>query len=275
MPFRHAHYYILALIGLTVIAFWPGYFSVLSTAPWGFHFHGLTATLWMVLLALQSWTIHDRQVPLHRALGMASLGIFPLFLAGGAAVESSMATATVNGDIFYQIYGARLGIMDGTSILLLGYLYYNALKHRRSVQLHAHYLLATPLPLIMPIVGRVLNHLVPPLVMHGPQDFHLFAWGVRWSTMVGLAIAAYLYSTAPRHGRPFLVAGIFVGAQQVLFDTVGFTAVWQSAFLALARVPLVAVILGTMAIGVGISWGGWVAGARRPARKAARRLSSG
>ncbi|KQS02942.1 hypothetical protein ASG11_00500 [Sphingomonas sp. Leaf357] len=273
MPFRHAHLYILALIALTVLAFWPTYFSILSTSPWGFHFHGITATLWLFLLALQSWTIHDRRFALHRSLGMASLAVFPLFLAGGAAVVSSMASATLNGELFYQTYGARLGIMDSSSVVLLGYLYHQALKHRRSVQLHARYLLATPLPLIMPIVGRVLNHLVPPLAIHGPQDFHLFAWGVRWASVVGIAITVWLYATAPRHGRPFLVAGAVIVAQQILFDSVGYTSAWQNAFLAFGRVPVIVVVLATLAVGAGLSWAGWIAGARP--KRAAAALNSG
>lgn len=273
MPFRHAHLYVLALIALTVVAFWPTYFSILSSSPWGFHFHGITATMWLFLLALQSWTIHDRRAALHRSLGMTSLALFPLFLAGGAAVVSSMAEATVAGNPFYQIYGARLGIMDGSSVLLLGYLYYQALKHRRSVQLHARYLLATPLPLIMPIAGRVINHLVPPLAIHGPHDFHLFAWGVRWASLVGVAIAACLYTSSPRHGRPFLVAGGVIVVQQMLFDSVGYTPAWQSVFLALGRVPVIAVVFATLAVGAGLSWAGWIAGARPKRADAA--LNSG
>ncbi len=268
MPFRHAHYYIVMLIGLTVIAFWPGYFSVLSKAPWGFHFHGITATAWLLMLAAQSWTIHDKRIGLHRAIGTASLIVFPLFLAGGAAVISSMAIATVSGSPFYDMYGAPLGIMDGSSVLLLGYLYYMALKHRHSVQLHARYLLATPLPLILPIVGRVINHLVPPLAIHGPQDFHLFAWGVRLATVVAAMLTVALYAAAPRHGRPFVVAGGVVVVQQILFDTVGFNGAWRAAFEALGAVPTLFVIMAATIAGAAIARVGWTAGSRRPTRSA-------
>jgi hypothetical protein len=266
MPFRHAHYYVVGLIALTVVAFWPGYFSVLSTAPWAFHFHGITATLWLGLLAVQSRTIHGRLITWHRSLGMASLIVFPLFLAGGVAVLSRMAISTLGADPFYNLYGARLGLMDGSSVLLIGYLYYMALKHRRSVQLHARYLLATPLPLIMPIFGRVINHLVPPLAIHGPQDFHLFAWGVRLATIVAMILTAALYAAAPRHGRPFVVAGGVVVVQQILFDTVGFSDAWRAAFEALGTVPTLTVVLATTIAGGAIGWAGWTAGIRHPAR---------
>lgn len=104
MPFRFAAHFIIAMIGITIVAFWPGYFSTLASAPWGFHFHGITASLWMLLLAFQSWSIHSRQRALHRIGGISSLVLFPFFLAGGMAVLVSMAQATPLNP-FYQLYG--------------------------------------------------------------------------------------------------------------------------------------------------------------------------
>ena len=268
MPYRSAPYWIVGLLALTLIGFWPGYFSVLGTAPWGFHLHGITATAWLVLLAVQSWSIHRKRVALHRSLGVASLALFPVFLAGGVAVVLSMAAATAAGDAFYQVYGARLATMDITSVILLGYLYYKALADRRNVQLHARWLLATPLPLIMPIVGRVISHWTPGLMMHGPQDFHLFAWATRIASVIAIAFTAWLYSTAPRHGRPFLVAGLAIVGQTVLFDTLGFLPAWDATYRAIGGWPVMPLLLATMVAGAAIDWFGWQAGVR-PARRPA------
>ncbi|MBJ7440621.1 MAG: hypothetical protein JHD35_16560 [Sphingopyxis sp.] len=54
MPLRRAHYLVLAMVLATVVAFWPTYFAVLRTARTELHLHGVTATAWMLLLALQS-----------------------------------------------------------------------------------------------------------------------------------------------------------------------------------------------------------------------------
>ena len=52
MPYRHAHWYILALIPASVLAFLP-YLLDLGEANFAIHVHSITATLWIVLLAAQ------------------------------------------------------------------------------------------------------------------------------------------------------------------------------------------------------------------------------
>ncbi|GGA35763.1 hypothetical protein GCM10011395_02680 [Sphingomonas psychrolutea] len=253
---------------LTAVGFWPSYFAVLGSAPWGFHLHGITATAWIVLLGVQSWSIHHRHNALHRALGIASLALYPLFLAGGIAVVLSMAAATAADDVFYRIYGSRLATMDITSVILLGYLYYKALADRKRVQLHARWLLSTPLPLLVPIVGRVISHWTPGLMMHGPQDFPLFAWAVRIAGVIALAFTAWLYCTAPRHGRPFLITGLAIAGQAVLFDTLGFLPGWDAAYRAIAGMPILPLLLAALIVGAAIDWFGWQAGMRRNRRSA-------
>ena len=48
--FRHAHLAVWLLIGVTVVAFWPGYLSRLDRSHWRHHLHALTALTWMALL---------------------------------------------------------------------------------------------------------------------------------------------------------------------------------------------------------------------------------
>ena len=56
-------------------------------------------------------------------------------------------------------------------------------------------MLATPLLLIMPIISRVADAIIPGLAMDGPEDLHLFVWGMRIANVVSVACAAWLYST--------------------------------------------------------------------------------
>lgn len=221
MPLRRAHYLVLAMVLATVVAFWPTYFAVLRTARTELHLHGVTATAWMLLLALQSWTIHHQRRGAHRIFGIVSLFLFPLFLAGSVAVLLSMARNTPS-DPFYQINGGRLGILDAATPILLMVLFYVALKERRKVQLHARYILATALPLVEPIIERLLGHLAPPFTSFDPAHF---AWTVRAAELGGLVAAACLYATATRYGRPFFIVGMAMVAQAVLVETLGESSV--------------------------------------------------
>src|SRR6478672_6809423 len=100
MPYRHAHLYLLLLIALSGLAFWPVYLAVIPTAAVEVHTHSLTATLWISLLAFQSWAIHHRRNDWHRAVGMASLAVFPLFFAGSVLIVHTLASKFAAGDFF-------------------------------------------------------------------------------------------------------------------------------------------------------------------------------
>ena len=61
LPFPHAHWFVGFYLIVTFAAFAPSYFIVLPDAPWVHHLHGITATLWIVLLMTQNVTAHRRR----------------------------------------------------------------------------------------------------------------------------------------------------------------------------------------------------------------------
>ena len=264
MPYRHAHWYLLLLFPLTGLAFWPNYFSKFAASPYAFHIHGITASLWIVLLAFQSWSIHRRRNALHRSVGIASFALFPFFVTGGLLVIQTMATKFGAGaDPFYAMFGARLGLMDALSSLSILCMFYLALKWRRKVHLHARYMLAPILFLLGPILGRLAPAL-PPLSIGGPETLHRFGYGVQFANLISIALAAILYLKAPKHGRPFLAAGGVIAVQMLLFEYVGRTPVWESLFAAIAHIPVSAVASLGVAAGIAAIWAGWIAGQRPP-----------
>ena len=211
MPYRRAHWYVMELAAITAIGFWRDYFAVLPKAIWPWHVHGITASLWILLVALQSWTIADRRLPLHRTLGKASLILFPFFFAGGVGVIHSMAVATTPTDPFYRFWGAPLGSVDTLATVTIGWLFFEALRARRNVQQHARLMLATPLFLLFPALERVLSHYVPGMRMAGPQDFWFFRWDTHITNLIVIAFTLALSAGAAprpclrgvrrRHGR--------------------------------------------------------------------------
>jgi len=268
MPYRHVHWYLLLLFPLTGLAFWPGYFSKFTASPVAFHVHGITASLWILLLAFQSWTIHSRRNAVHRGVGLTSFALFPVFLAGGLLVLQTMAGKFGAGqDPFYALFGARLGTMDAVSSIALPFLFYSAIRWRRKVHPHARYMLAPILFLLGPILSRLMPAL-PPLAITGPETFYRFAYGLHIANGIAVAIAALLYARAPKHGRPFLIVGGLVLVQSLLFETLGRTEGWESLYASLAQVPTP--LIASLGLGAGILAGaaGWIGG-QPPARRAA------
>lgn len=266
MPYRHAWMFIAALIAATVFAFWRSYFAVLTSSPPGFHIHGITASLWMLLLLAQSWTPHRGKMAVHRLTGRATFVAIPLFAAGSMAVMHSMAVGTVGGNPFYALWGAPLALLDLLAFGAVLYAAGMALLHRRAVRLHAGYMLSTALPLVSPVMGRVFNQTVPGITIRGPQDFPLFGWGVQLANVLVAVIALWLWRREPKHGRPWTVAFVVIVVQIVSFETVGASDAWLLVVRAIAATPLAVALTFGLAAGAAVVLLGWTSGAA-PRRK--------
>lgn len=262
MPYRHAHWYVLALFPLAALAFWPTYVSQFRTAGAEMHAHGISASLWIALLAFQSWTIHHGRRETHRAAGTLSLALFPLFLAGGASIFIGMAKRfAVEASPFHVMYAPRLAWLDVAAVAGVAAFYFLALKHRRKVHVHSRYLLATTLFLIPPILSR-LSPLLPPLAVTGPADFYKIGYGVQIANTITIAIALILATRPAKHGRPFIAAAGLVAVSMLLFDTVGRWPAWQAIFVRAAELPVLPVVSIVAVAGALIGWAGWTAGRR-------------
>lgn len=258
MPYRHAWIWCLAIIALTAAAFWPGYFSKLGEAKATSHVHAVTATLWILLIAAQSWSIDHGRRALHRSLGLAIFAMVPLFFIGGVGVEHSMAVATGSGqDLFYNVWGPSLGIYDLIASLGFLGLAAMALKDRRRIARHAGWLLATPLLLIGPILSRLYPRYIPGLAIGGPQDFDHFRWGIHLGGLTAIAIALWLWSRHPRDGAPWLIVVAINLAQLILFETLGFVPAWKAAFVTFGDIPIAVHGLGAALFATAALWWGW------------------
>jgi hypothetical protein len=268
MPFRHAHWYVLSLFPLAALAFWPNYLSALGTSPWSFHLHGATASMWLLLLAIQSWSIHHDRRAFHRANGLVSFALFPLFLAGGATIFVGMAERFVAPPSpFYSLYPPRLAWLDFVAIAGLAFFYFQALRYRRFVGKHSSYLLATAVFLMPPIFGRLAPFAmgVNPTM---PNFYERLHPGFHYGNVATALIAFVIASRAGRNGRPFVIAGLLVLLSSLLFEVPGGTAAWWAIYPRFAALPAPALAIAAALCGVVVGWAGWTAGKRRGTTKA-------
>lgn len=261
MPYRHAHWWILAIFPFAGFAFWPSYISTIGTASFEFHAHGITAATWLLLLAMQSWSIHNDNFPLHRLSGRSSLALFPLFLAGGAGIFIGMAQRYVSGSPFHAMYAPRLAWLDVVGVAGFAFCYFQALRWRRNAQIHSRYMLATILFLMPPIFGRLS---AIPLGVQGPGDFSKLEYGFQAANLMAAGIGLWLAFRAPRHGKPFLHAAGFILLSAILFQTVGTWPSWERFVAGFASLPSAPFSIAAAVAGVAIAWAGWIAG-RKPA----------
>ncbi len=250
MPFRHAIWFLLLLVPMIAVAFWPQYFSDVPHASVALHAHGLTASAWIALAILQTWSIHARQVALHRSLGLALFVIVPLFAAGALLAMQSMAVKTLAGHPFYSKFGVFLGLDDAIAALAFLAFVRAALIHRRRVWLHAGYMLSTVLLVLPPIVTRLL----PPLPIPGLPPFDVAYLTAELSAGVIAAVLAWRY---PKARRPFLTAAIVTVIQAMLVETFGRTGAWATMFAATTRIPAALLAAFGIVLTAAMLWSAW------------------
>lgn len=271
MPYPRAHYYVLGVIAVIVAGFWESYLSVWGKVPWQFHAHGVAASIWVTMVAAQSWTAHHRQLPLHRAIGKSSLLLFPFLIAGLAAIIDYTGKSYVAGVPSRVALGGAFLI--GLLLAAAAYVtvYYRALKYRRKVWVHAGYMLSTPLILLESPLSRVMTAWVPGLAIRGPQDLRLLIPTIALAMAVELAIIAAIWLRYRDRAAPFLVAAGFILAQMVTMGLMQQSAALKALLRIIGTAPSATVVLTGFAVGALTSWAGWQAGRRdaMPARRLA------
>jgi len=265
MPYRHAHWLILALIALTVPAFWPTYLSSLSSSRVELHVHGMTASGWMALLALQSWTIHHGHRQLHRALGKVSFVLFPFVLVGFGLVEVSWASNLIARTSELHVdYGARFGAIDLVAFCGTAYFYYMALRARRNVQLHAGYMIVTAVFLIGPVVQR-LTPLVLATLTEGQME-----WSMSTHVRIGMVFTLMVLGTAAYFStgntRPLRDAALLTSLQLLLWETLGVWSWWGNAYAHIGASNPLLVAGAAFLIGMALIGAGWRERATHSAR---------
>ncbi|MBI1392142.1 MAG: hypothetical protein GC152_05300 [Alphaproteobacteria bacterium] len=260
MPYRHAHYFVLALLPAAVLAFWFQFFSNPLGAGPAIHLHSWSATLWLLLLAGQSWSIHHERFWLHRLFGRLSLALFPAFLAGFFVVIQSEAQTVIDGDPYRIVFAPGIGVLTLVAIVAIAILYFGGLKNRRTPQLHARYMLAIPFLFAESILGRIFNGLAPGLIVNSPEDVRNVYWAIHLSQALAILFALVLYFQKPKFGAPFLVLSLALVLQSIgleVFDDIGW---WRDLYLASADLPFAAPLGIGLIIGILIVWRGWMAG---------------
>ncbi len=228
MPYRHAHYWLLALFPLIVIAFWPGYFGQLGSARLAQHAHGISATAWLALLTVQSWSAHSRHLNWHRASGMAVFAIVPLFAAAGLYGVRDMAAEMSAGSPFEAFATPALAPDDLMSIATLVGFVAAAIAARRRVARHAAWMLATALLVLPPMTTRLVQVGAHFAGLPSPSLWISFLIGE------GVTVAAALLLARGRRSeaKPFLVLTMMTLVQIASYPLLGQSVGWRAMLAA-------------------------------------------
>lgn len=266
MPYKHAHYFVGVVLLVILTGFWTSYFSVIGRAPFAFHFHAFASTSWLLLLIAQSVAIHRRHNALHRTMGKASFALFPVLIVGFVLIINVSAQRYAAGDDpFMNVLGPAFVVGLGIAMVAYLTLYYQALRHRRNVKLHAGYLLATPIILFESPFGRVIGEYLPWMNVIGSEGPRAVLDGIAISNAMMIAFVLALYFRDRKHGAPWLVAAGFMTFQTVAMWTAHRWPLVDEGFVAYAGLPAPLTILSGALLAIAVTWAGWQNG--KPARR--------
>lgn len=269
MPYRYGHYFVGFVLLVILGGFWASYWSTIGNVPSAFHFHAISSSSWLLLLIVQSVAIHQRSNAFHKQMGLASFVLFPFLILGFMMIidVSAQRYASVENP-FIMHNGPSFGI--GMAIAITAYLtlFYQALRTRRNVKLHAGYMLATPLILFESPFSRVIDQFLPWMNFIGSDGPQGVQDTIVISDGLGIIFALSLYFMDRKHGAPWLVAAFFMGLQAVVMWFAPFVPKLGGWFLAYAQFPLVVTASMGIAAGVLVGWLGWREGAIKQRRTA-------
>lgn len=153
--------YFAAALLVDLVAFWPSFFSRLTASDFAHRFHGMTATLWLVVPILQAWLILGRRPGQHRRVGWVTLALLvPVLLVSGLYMVQLMV-------ISYQANHAvrlmKFAFIDLSALLLFIYFLCMSIRavRRGDVDGHVRYMAATVVIVLEPILERVFVFFVP------------------------------------------------------------------------------------------------------------------
>lgn len=153
MIYRNAYLYFSLALMVILIGFFPSYFSRLSATDGAHHIHGISATLWMILLIVQPWLYRSGRMKWHRILGRSTFVLVPLIFFSGLNMIYLMLE---NQEHYPPLIPYQLAFIDFTVLPLFTLFYLLAIINRNNIHLHARYMVCTIIGPLIPALTRML-----------------------------------------------------------------------------------------------------------------------
>ncbi|MEO1576642.1 MAG: hypothetical protein AAFU65_16975 [Pseudomonadota bacterium] len=200
--YNNTHLWLLIPFAVAVLGFIPSYWLRFFEVPWRHHVHGLTATLWFILLITQPYLISRGRRDAHRRFGMLAL------IVAGAVVASGINLVPYNlvNDRIPEF--ARFGLSFVDVVLVPGFALAVIMAVLRSKQTddHAHWMISTVFWAVSPALFRLL---LGPAFALGAESFDAVVPYVLGSTgVVNIVVLAFLMFRERRMHPAYVLAAL-------------------------------------------------------------------
>lgn len=150
-------YLLIALLPLSVLAFWKTYFSGLlqngKSFNFYFHFHVIIAVTWLLMLIVQPVLFRLKKIRLHKLLGKISYVLFPILLLSVLLLAHYRYRTTQDAEPVQLLIPFK-------DIIIALYGYTIAIYYKKRVLIHARGMLLTGIVFLEPVLVRIFSHYI-------------------------------------------------------------------------------------------------------------------
>lgn len=230
LSYRHAHWYFLAALLVTVAGFWPSFFARLGAGEWWHSLHGITATLWIITLATQSFLMSRGLRTWHRRVAITALVLLLPTLVASALYMIGVMQHNAEMPPFLPPFLAFIDLPSTAFLLVLVAL---GLANIRTPAAHKRFMAATVLlgfpPALTRLYGRVFADVIG-------FDTAFFASLFTVELILVVLIIADWRTRERRLAYPLSLA--FFAAVHLLIGPVSATAMWLRAMTWYGSLPM-------------------------------------
>lgn len=200
--YKNAHKWLIIPLVIALIGFFPSYFSKFTSAKFGHHLHGLSATFWYAFVIYQPYLISRKSFAKHKKYGLigiflagmvvaSGLAMIPGNISGAMAQEASGEISAIAPPFF--LYGVSL--FDFVSIIGFGTSVIIAMMKSKQLDDHAIWMISTVFWALMPALARMA---LIPMFMLG-QITHFANVAMLTTPLILLAIIAVMIKLKKVH----------------------------------------------------------------------------
>jgi hypothetical protein len=164
--YKKSAFWLILFFVSAVFGFWKSYYSVPDKSLSFYqHFHGISMTVWCLMLILQAFLIRFKKYDIHRLVGKSSFVVFPiLILSTFLLIHFSLGSSgNINSRILYA-----MSLMVNATLVLIA-IFGLGMYFRKDRLTHARYMICTIFPMFTPITDRIIYNYIRPLVSLAPK----------------------------------------------------------------------------------------------------------
>lgn len=227
--YRYAHWFFAAALLAIIAGFWPSFFRPLGAGDFAHSLHGITATLWVVVLIAQSLLMSRGLVLWHRRVARFAILLIPILVISAM----QMVAVMFSNPEMPPFLPPLLAFIDLPSVLFLVVLVTLGLRNVRTPAAHKRFMGATVLLGLPPALTRLYARLFAPEVGF-MQALHGSFLTVEL-VLIALIVADWR-SGERRLAYPLSLA--FFVLVHLLMESVAASAGWVSAMNWYSQLPI-------------------------------------